>query len=232
MSQRHLDAKDFVDRARVSSSAAAGARVISLDDLRGTSLGRGSALAAPEPRWQLDDLTGRLTELSGVGAVASLTAVTALVLEAQGRGEPCAWIVQPGSSFFPPDLADSGVDLDALVVVRVRDAITLARAADTLLRSGSFGLVILELGPDGELATATQGRLLGLAQHHDAALIAITARSRNAASLGSIVSLRAEAVRERVSGGGFRVTMRALKDKRRGPGWSQPVAVVAPAGLK
>lgn len=224
----HLDAKEFFDRARAGSGAAAGARVISLDELR-----RGTTLAAPTPapRWQLDDLTGRLVELSGVGAVASLTAVTALVLEAQGRGEPCAWIVQPGSSFFPPDLADSGVDLDALVVVRVRDAITLARAADTLLRSGSFGLVVLELGPDGELATATQGRLLGLAQHHDAALIAITARSRNAASLGSIVSLRAEAVRERVRGG-FQVTVRALKDKRRGPGWNQPIAVMAPAGLK
>ena len=59
-------------------------------------------------RDRLDDLAGRLTELSGVGAVASLTAATALVLEAQLRGEPCAWIVLPGSSFFPPDLAASG----------------------------------------------------------------------------------------------------------------------------
>ncbi|MBK9036842.1 MAG: recombinase A [Myxococcales bacterium] len=222
----YLDAKDFVDRARARSSAAAAARVISLDDVRAAS-------ASPAgPRWQLDDLTGRLTELSGVGAVASLTAATALLLEAQGRGEPCAWIVLPGACFFPPDLADSGVDLDALVVVRTRDTLTLARAADTLLRSGSFGLIVLELGAAGELPTATQGRLVSLAQRHDAALIAITERSRDAASLGSIVSLRAEAVRERVRGGGFQVAVRALKDKRRGPGWSQAVAVVPPAGLR
>jgi recombination protein RecA len=222
---RFLDAKEFVDRARARSSAAAGARVLSLDDARARAEVAG-------PRWQLDDLTGRLTELSGVGAVASLTAATALLLEAQQRGEPCAWILLPGSSFFPPDLAASGVDLEALVVVRTRDAITLARAADTLLRSGSFGLVLLELGATGELPTAAQGRLVSLAQRHDAALVAITERPRDAASLGSIVSLRAEAARERVRGGGFRVAVRALKDKRRGPGWSQPVAVVAPAGWK
>jgi hypothetical protein len=131
---RFLDAKEFVDRARARSSAAAGARVLSLDDARARAEVAG-------PRWQLDDLTGRLTELSGVGAVASLTAATALLLEAQQRGEPCAWILLPGSSFFPPDLAASGVDLEALVVVRARDALIAARAADTLLRSGGFALL-------------------------------------------------------------------------------------------
>ncbi|MEZ4403666.1 MAG: recombinase A [Kofleriaceae bacterium] len=220
----YADAKDFVDRARARSSTTASARVISLDDVRARSLAAG-------PRWHLDDLTGRLTELSGVGAIASLTAATALVLEAQTRGEPVAWLALPGSGFFPPDLAASGVDLDALVVVRARDATIAARAADTLLRSGSFGLVILDLGAAGDLSMATQGRLVSLAQRHDAALVAITERPRDAASLGSIVSLRAEAVRERVRGG-FQVSVRALKDKRRGPGWSQPLAALPPAGLK
>ena len=219
----YADAKDFVDRARARSSAAAGARVISLDEVR--------AAGASSPRWQLDDLTGRLTELSGLGAVASFTAATALVLEAQCRGEPIAWIMLPGRSFFPPDLADSGIDLHALVVVRVRDPIAMARAADTLLRSGSFGLVLLDLGATAELAMATQGRLVGLAQRHDAALVAITDKPRDAASLGSIVSLRAEAVRERTRTG-FTVTLRALKDKRRGPGWSECTDVIPPAGMK
>ena len=220
---RHLDAKDFVNRARARSTAAAGARVISLDEVRATAVAAG-------PRWRLDDLTGRLAELSGQGAVASLTAAAALVLEVQARREPCAWIATPGSSFFPPDLADGGVDLEALVVVRARDALIAARAADTLLRSGGFALLVLDLGA-GELATATQGRLVSLAQRHDAALVAITERARDAGSLGSIVSLRAEAVRER-RGGQFAVTVRALKDKRRGPGWSDPVEVVPPAGLR
>lgn len=219
----YSDAKDFVDRARARSSAAAGARVISLDEVRGSAAGAG-------PRWQLDDLTGRLTELSGLGAVASLTAATALVLEAQCRGEPAAWIGLPGTSFFPPDLDDSGVDLDALVVVRVGDVITVARAADTLLRSGSFGLVVLDLGATAELPMAVQGRLVGLALRHDAALVALTDKPRDAASLSSVVSLRAEAVRERTRTG-FRVVLRALKDKRRGPGWHELVEVIGPAGL-
>jgi recombination protein RecA len=218
------DAKDFVDRARARSGAAAGARILSLDEVRGQA-------TVPAPRWHLDDLTGRLTELSGLGATASYTAATALVLEAQCRGEPVAWIGLPGTSFFPPDLDDSGVDLEALVVVRVRDAITVARSADTLLRSGSFGLVVLDLGATAELPMAAQGRLVGLAQRHDTALVAITDKPRDAASLGSIVSLRAEAVRERV-GGDFRVTLRAIKDKRRGPGWDQILDVVPPPGLK
>jgi recombination protein RecA len=218
------DAKDFVDRARARSSAAASARVISLDEVRAHA-------TSAAPRWQLDDLTGRLTELSGQGAVASVTAATALVLEAQLRGEPVAWIGRAGVSFFPPDLDDSGIDLDALVVVHVADAIAAARAADTLLRSGSFGLLVLDLGGDAVLSMATQGRLVGLAQRHDAALVAITEKPRAAPSLGSIVSLRAEAIRER-TGDGFRVALRAIKDKRRGPGWTQAVEVVPPPGLK
>lgn len=222
MSRLH-DAKDFVDRARAGSSAAAGARVLSLDDLR-------QRMASAAPRWQLDDLVGRLVELSGLGAASSFTAAAALVLEAQCRGEPVAWIGLPGSSFFPPDLDDSGIDLEALVVVRVRDCLALTRAADTLLRSGSFGLVVLALGPAGDLSMAAQGRLVGLAQRHDSALVAITERARDAASLGSIVSLRAEAIRRRV-GTGFQLELHALKDKRRGPGWTQVVDVIAPAGM-
>jgi hypothetical protein len=48
-----------------------------------------------------------------------------------------------------------------------------------------------------------------------------------------MVSLRAEAVRERVGGGapGWRLAVRAVKDKRRGPGWSEVAEVLGPAGL-
>lgn len=218
------DAKDFVDRARARSTVAGGARILSLDDVRAQATGGA-------PRWQLDDLIGRLVEISGLGNGASFTAVTAVMLEAQCRNEPVAWIGLPGSSFFPPDLDDSGIDLAALVVVRVRDSITAARAADTLLRSGGFGLVVLDLAAHAALPMAAQGRLVGLAQRHDAALIAITTKPRDAPSLGSIVSLRVEAIRARL-GAGFQLTMHALKDKRRGPGWRQPIEVIAPAGMK
>jgi recombination protein RecA len=83
-----------------------------------------------------------------------------------------------------------------------------------------------------EIPIAVQGRLVGLAQHHDAAIVVLTEKPREASSLGSMVSLRAEAVRERASGGrGWRVAVRAVKDKRRGPGWSELADVIGPAGL-
>ncbi|HVV87078.1 MAG TPA: recombinase A [Kofleriaceae bacterium] len=223
------DVKAFLDRARASSTVAAadGARVLSLDDLR-------AARVVPAPRWSLDELTGRMTELSGQGSVASLTAAVALVVEAQERGEPAAWVTLPPASFYPPDLADAGVDLDALVVVRAPDPVVIARVADRLLRSGGFGLVVLDLGPAGAEVTLpipVQGRLVGLAQHHDAALVIVTDKPAAAPSLGSMVSLRAEAVRERTRDG-FRVALRACKDKRRGPGWSEVAEVRVPPGLK
>jgi hypothetical protein len=46
------------------------------------------------------------------------------------------------------------------------------------------------------------------------------------------VSLRAEALRRREPGGEQLVTMRAVKDKRRGPGWSVTTARRGPAGLR
>jgi recombination protein RecA len=219
----------FLDRARATSSVApaGGARVISLDELR-------SARTIAAPRWTLDELTGRLTELSGQGAAASLTAAVALVVEAQERGEPVAWTSLPAASFYPPDLAEAGVDLDALVVIRAPEPVAMARAADRLLRSGGFGLLVLDLGPAGAdvtLPIPVQGRLVGLAQHHDAALVVVTDKPAASPSLGSMVSLRAEAVRERRADG-FRVTLRASKDKRRGPGWTEVTDVRVPAGLK
>lgn len=219
--------RSFLARARETSSVAGEARVISLDELR-------AARAVAAPRWTLDELTGRLTELAAQGATASLTAAVAVVVEAQDRGEPVAWLSLPAASFYPPDLAEAGVDLDALVVVRAPEPVVLARAADRLLRSGGFGLVVIDLGPAGadvELPIAVQGRLLGLAQTHDAALVVITDKPATSPSLGSMVSLRAEAVRER-GGDGYRLAVRAHKDKRRGPGWTEVAAVRGPAGLR
>ena len=124
-------------------------------------------------------------------------------------------------------------------MVRVRDAIAAARVAERLLRSSAFGLVVLDLcSPSGgavELAIANQGRLVTLAQTHDAAIVCITDKPRESASLGSLVSLRAEALRLRAphasEGHDLSVTVRALKDKRRGPGWEHTVRRRAPAGL-
>jgi recombination protein RecA len=192
----------------------------------------GSAALVSEPGWGREQLSGRLTEISGVGAVASLTAAIGLVLEAQMQSEPVAWITLPETLFYPPDVAESGVDLDALVVVQVPGALAAARAAERLVRSGAFGLVILDLGRDARIPMCLQGRLVSLAKRHDAAIVCLTATSPDSASLGSMVSLRAEAVRDKLAGGHFRCKLNVLKDKRRGPSWTHTEVVRGPAGLR
>jgi recombination protein RecA len=216
--------RDFLANAR---GTAATARVLTLDELRSRSV------EATE-RWSLEALRGRLVELSARGASATMTAAIGLVLEAQTAGEPAAWIsvLSPHGTFYPPDAADSGIDLAALVVVRAPDVVVAARAAERLLRSGAFGLIVIDLGASvgDELTLAHQGRLVTLAQAHDTAVVCMTAKTEDAASIGSLVSLRAEALRTR-TGAGFELTVRALKDKRRGPGWIRKQKVRGPAGL-
>lgn len=224
-----MSLKEFLEKARADApagSARAAAAVLSLDEMR-----RQRAVVEPTPaQWSRAQLSGRLVEVSGIGAVASLTAAVGVVLEAQVEGEPAAWICMATSTFFPPDLADNGVDLDALIVVRAPTVAHAGRAADRLLRSGGFGLIVLDLGPGAEVPMALQGRLVGLAQRHDAAILCLTEKANDAASIGSMVSLRAEAKRVRGEGR-FTVTLRALKDKQRGPGWIHGETLRGPAGL-
>lgn len=198
--------------------------LLTLDELRAR---RGAE--APE-RWSLAAIRGRLVELSARGASGTLTAAVELVAEAQAQSEPVAWLTPGTGTFYPPDVADSGVDLEALVVVRAPDATAIARAAERLLRSGAFGLVILDLGDKVDLSMQIQGRLVTLAQTHDAAIVCLTEKASDTSSLGSLVSLRAEALRIRDQGE-FTVTLRALKDKRRGPGWAHTMKRRGPAGL-
>jgi recombination protein RecA len=207
--------------------ARATGKIVSLDQLRADPLRAGA-----EARWGLAALRGRLVEMSARGASATLTCATELVVEAQTQGEPVAWVMLATGSFYPPDVADSGVDLAALVVIRVPEPVAAARAAERLLRSGAFGLVVIDLdrGTGAEIKMPMQGRLVTLAQAHDAAVVCLTEKSADTASVGSLVSLRAEALRGR-DRREFAVTVRALKDKRRGPGWVHTTKRRGPAGL-
>jgi recombination protein RecA len=158
-----------------------------------------------------------------------------LVLEAQLEGEPVCWITTLDSSFFPPDAARSGVDLAALAVVRTRDGHAAARTADKILRSGAFGLVVIDLWGAGTRAlvpSPLQSRLLGLAGKHGAALLFLTHKQDDAPSIGPLVSLRARATRTRTAEGRFLCDVEVLKDKRQGPGWTHCEVRHAPSGLR
>jgi len=186
----------------------------------------------PAGGWRLAPLAGRLVELTGHGASAALTLAFALVLDAQCHGEPVAWVTPTASSFYPPDAAENGVDLDALVVIRVQDPRAAARAADRLARSGAFGLIVLDLGAVAHVPTPLQARLLGLAQTHATALVCLTENEREAPSLGSLISLRVSAQRTRIADGRFACDGLVLKDKRRGLTWRHTEGCRGPAGLR
>jgi recombination protein RecA len=185
---------------------------------------------------------GRIVELCGGPSVARTSAAVALCVEAQSQGDPVAWVLArdaPSSlssssssssavshassttaGIYPPDLAEAGIDLEALVVVHVpaSDVRAGPRAAEILLRTGGFGAVVLDLSSlsfarQGPKADAWMGRLLGLAREHSARLVVLTSSDAAAPSLGPLVSLRLEMRRSRLSRGRFRVEGKVLKDK-------------------
>ena len=160
--------------------------------------------------------TGRLVEIKKAAAGAQITTAVRCLRQAQAQGEPCAWLQPAGGSLFPPDLVSSGIDLQALVVVNVpkhAGPYGIAKAAEVLLRSGGFGMLVLDLvdtriGNEG----AWQGRLLGLAREHRSRLLLL---SDDAAqhSLGPLVSLCIEPHRKRLERGTFQLEQHIRKDK-------------------
>lgn len=202
---------------------------------------------------------GRLVEIARTADGAQMTLAVACVRQAQAQGEPVAWIQRAGGSLFPPDFADSGIDLDALLIVHVglttgngtrpgrptgksvaappiRGVASLhpqdhdmAKAAELLLRSGGFGLLVIDLtavpaadanadcapsqAKSNGLELAVQSRLLGLAREHRCQVLLLSERGSRGGSLGPLISLCIEPKRTRVGRGEFAIAPHARKDK-------------------
>lgn len=182
-------------------------------------------------RWSLPSLLGRLTEICASHASAPLTQAMGLVVEAQQAGELCAWITLVDSSFFPPDAAAGGVDLEALVVIRAPDLAAAGRCADKLLRSGGFGLVVIDAAGPCALATPLLARLASLARAHRSALVCLTHNPPARSPLGSLVALRLVSTRRR-DGDRFICALQATKDRQAAPGWQHEERCLPPPGLR
>ena len=183
------------------------------------------------PLWSRIQLAGRLCELSSIPRSALLTAAFRLVLDAQMEGEPTAWIAATPGIFFPPDADANGVDLHALVVVRVPDNQAAACSADRLLRSGAFGLIVMDLNSNPTISIALQARLAQQARIHNTTILCLTSKARNTPSLGSLVSLRGQTSCRRLGTNRFQVDIEFLKDKRHEPGWHHTEICCGPDGL-
>jgi recombination protein RecA len=154
-----------------------------------------------------------------------------LVFEAQAQGEPCGWVVSGQGSFFPPDAAAGGVDLAALAVIFAPGAQAAARVADKLLRSGAFGVVILDLGQHLNMPMPLQSRLAALAQEYQSVLLCLTQKGAQTPSLSSLVSLRGQTHRCALNNGHFECRVQIIKDKHGGPGWVHKEVCRATSGL-
>jgi recombination protein RecA len=192
---------------------------------------RGIPAAPSQAVWALSTFAGRLGEICGGHNSAALTLAFRLVLDAQRHGEPVAWITRRDRAFYPPDVSETAVDVEALVVVWA-DGLRSARAADRLVRSGGFGLVVLDLGRGAHLPTAVLARLGGLAKKHDTAVLCLTEGEAGRSRLGSLISIRAEAIRSRQEEDRFLCRARILKDKQRAPDWSHAEIRRGPDGLR
>ncbi|MFT5042631.1 MAG: recombination protein RecA, partial [Hyphomicrobiaceae bacterium] len=191
-----------------------------------------SQAAGSQATWSLASLAGRLCELSCCGQSAVLTLATSLLRQAQHAGEPSAWVNGHQHTFFPPDLADGGIDLAALPVIHTHDSAAAARACDRLIRCGAFSLVIVDTGAHARIPPPLLTRLLGLAQKHGCALVFLTEKPDEEPSLSPLISLRLTTRRHRTSPDRFLCSLEALKDKRHGPGWTHNETFRGPAGLR
>jgi recombination protein RecA len=104
----------------------------------------------------MDTLTGGLprgclTEICGPASSGRTTLLLAALAAATRRGEYCV-IVDAGDALDPLSAAAAGVELERLLWVRCGGSSPqkcleqLLRAADLLLESGGFGLIVLDLG--------------------------------------------------------------------------------------
>jgi hypothetical protein len=99
----------------------------------------------------IDELTGGLprgamTEILGSASSGRTSLMLRILAEATSREEVCA-LVDATDSLDAASASNSGVDLSQLLWVRCGGNVQNAlKAADLLLQSGGFGLVILDFG--------------------------------------------------------------------------------------
>lgn len=181
--------------------------------------------------WTIQSLAGRMVELQSGGPSASLTIVAGLILEVQQRGQPAAWVGHARSVFFPPDFAESGIALASLPVIRPRIFAASLRAADALLRSEGFALIVLDIPSHETLTLGTQTRLAGLARSSHTALICLTQDGSGTPTLASLASIRCHSRFTRSAFNRFAWVLQASRDKRGSAGWTLKEQAHGPGGL-
>lgn len=130
---------------------------IQIESALGVELASPPTLPSPSPTErvssgivELDALTGglprgKLTEIYGAASSGRTSVGLSVLAGRTAQGEVCAW-VDACDSLDPYSAEKMGVDLRRLLWVRCRSLEQAIQAADLLLASAGFGLVVLDLG--------------------------------------------------------------------------------------
>jgi hypothetical protein len=176
--------------------------------------------------FDLSRIIGRVVEISESGYFGALSAVCGLMSQVQRREEQIAWIETGNRIFFPPDLAFRGLDVRALSVVLAPETKAGLQAADALLRSGAFGLILVDWA-GGAVDEAVIGRMARVAEDRETCVLFLTRKRPTEAALATQVSLRGTVS---LSPAGETEWL-IIKDKRSGPPSRQRITFHGPFGL-
>ncbi|MDD5564751.1 MAG: hypothetical protein PHQ91_13640 [Thermoanaerobaculaceae bacterium] len=99
---------------------------------------------------------GKVGELVGPASSGRSAAAAAAVAAATARGEVTAWL-DPADAFDPASAAAAGVDLERVLWVRPRGVGETVRAAELVLGTGGFTVVVLDLGAAAAVARERNG---------------------------------------------------------------------------
>lgn len=110
-----------------------------------------------------------------------------------GAGALVEWHADPNGFFFPPSLETAGVALERLVIVRAYEPLDVVRAADILLRSGAFNVIVIPAVPS---RAAAWSRLANLT--HRAGVVLLAVGTQACDELRYFASLRIECALESI----------------------------------
>ncbi len=136
---------------------------------------------------------GRLTEITGAPGSGRTTVIRQVVAATLRAGWWVAY-VDAARTLAPRDWAALGAHDDSLWVVRPEDPNRGAWCADVLLRSGAFGLVVLDGAP--ALSRPVAVRLVRLARASDAAFVLLAPDGEHAGVAGAL-QLRVQRARRK-----------------------------------
>ena len=184
-----------------------------------------------QKKWTLATMSGAMIELSGDQRSGKTTLAARLTVDAQRNHDVVAWIIQEDFFFFPPDMEAAGVDLDGLIVIRLPQLRNMLKAADQLLRSKGFGLIVIDVGRQRFISDKIQARFVSMAAKSGTTILFLTTKPRINPSLGSMISFHGHVSRYRRAEGNFSCEIEVKKDKRRGPCWSYEEECLSQGGL-